>query len=82
MVLTAECRVKLSARGLDPKPFTPEMKKQFTNTLVSLSQECKEAGQQPAVMATSENMLSKEELDDFIEFMKEENRKNREFELI
>jgi hypothetical protein len=29
-----------------------------------------------------ENMLSKEELDDFIEFMKEENRKNREFELI
>lgn len=50
--------VKLSARGLDPKPFTPEMKKQFTNTLVSLSQECKEAGQQPAVMATSENMLN------------------------
>lgn len=29
-----------------------------------------------------ENMLSKEELDEFIEFMKEENRKNREFELI
>lgn len=50
--------VKLSARGLDPKPFTPEMKKQFTNTLVSLSQECKDAGQQPAVMATSENMLN------------------------
>lgn len=50
--------VKLSARGLEPKPFTPEMKKQFTDTLVSLSQECKDAGQQPAVMATSDNMLT------------------------
>lgn len=50
--------VKLSARGLEPKPFTPEMKKQFTDTLVSLSQECKDAGQQPAVMATSDNMLN------------------------
>lgn len=50
--------VKLSARGLEPKPFTPEIKKQFTDTLVSLSQECKDAGQQPAVMATSDNMLT------------------------
>jgi N12 class adenine-specific DNA methylase len=50
--------VKLSARGLEPKPFTPEMKKQFIDTLVSLSQECKDAGQQPAVMATSDNMLN------------------------
>lgn len=50
--------VKLSAHGLEPKPFTPEMKKQFTDTLVSLSQECKDAGQQPAVMATSDNMLN------------------------
>ena len=50
--------VKLSARGLAPKPFTPEMKKQFTDTLVTLSQECKDAGQMPAAMVTSDNMLN------------------------